>query len=222
MGCSYKTQSYINNYKHGDFSSSVVANVSILSSKDSRSEGHVSDLKKATPDNPNFVAKAFSLTTSHFFWPNSDKKLGEVIREWCSWCLSCKAIVSSKKGCMLNHASIYTIKSATKILSRCHTLILDLKILIQISFLFLIFFQFTVFYPAIFFTVLQLRILLFLSLIFMHIRPCKVSFLHLQVVRRFLNHCTFSGILFKIFAKIMKKGILVISCSGIFSPYICL
>jgi len=76
MGCSYKPQSYINNYKRGDFSSSVVANLSILSSKDSRSEGHVSDLKKATPDNPNFVAKAFSLTTSRFFWPNSDKKLG--------------------------------------------------------------------------------------------------------------------------------------------------
>ena len=62
------------------------------------------------------VAKAFSLTTSRFFWPNSDKKLGEVIRERCSCRLSCKTIVSSKKGCILNHAAIYAIKSAVKIL----------------------------------------------------------------------------------------------------------
>ncbi|XP_024632372.1 DDT domain-containing protein PTM isoform X5 [Medicago truncatula] len=117
MGCSYKPQSYINNYMHGDFSASAAANLAIVSSEDSRSEGHVFDLKKATPDNPNLVAKAFSLTASRFFWPNSDKKLGEVIRERCSWCLSCKAIVSSKKGCMLNHAAIYAIKSAAKILS---------------------------------------------------------------------------------------------------------
>jgi len=117
MGCSYKPQSYINNYMHGDFAASAAAKLAILSSEDSRSEGHVSDLKNATPDNPNLVAKAFSLTASRFFWPYSDKKLGEVIRERCSWCLSCKSPVSSKKGCMLNHAAIYATKSAAKILS---------------------------------------------------------------------------------------------------------
>jgi len=44
--------------------------------------------------------------------------------------------------------------------------------------------QFTVFYSAIF-TVLQLHILLFLSLIFLHIRPSKVPFLHYKSLESF-------------------------------------
>ncbi|MCH85461.1 chromodomain-helicase-DNA-binding protein, partial [Trifolium medium] len=116
-GYSYKPQAYMNSYMHGDFAASAAANLAVLSSEDSRPEGHVSDLRKATSENTNLLAKAFSLTASRFFWPSSDKKLAEVIRERCGWCLSCKALVPSKKGCMLNHAAICATKSAMKILS---------------------------------------------------------------------------------------------------------
>ena len=51
----------------------------------------------------------------------------------------------------------------------CHTLILDLKILVQISFLFSDTFKFTVFS-----TVLQTHIVLLLSPIFLHLKPSKV------------------------------------------------
>ncbi|KAL2593794.1 hypothetical protein AAZX31_12G170300 [Glycine max] len=118
MGCSYKPQSYINYYMHGDFAASAAANLAVLSSEDSRSEGHVSgNLGKATSGNTYLLAKAFSQTASRFFWPSSEKKLVEVPRERCGWCISCKAPVSSKKGCMLNHAAISATKSAMKILS---------------------------------------------------------------------------------------------------------
>ncbi|XP_045802851.1 DDT domain-containing protein PTM-like [Trifolium pratense] len=116
-GYSYKQQAYVNTYMHGDFAASAAASLAILSSDDSRPERHVSDLRKAASENTNLLAKAFSLTASRFFWPSSDKKLAEVIRERCGWCLSCKALVSSKKGCMLNHAAICATKSAMKILS---------------------------------------------------------------------------------------------------------
>ncbi|KAG4972219.1 hypothetical protein JHK85_038640 [Glycine max] len=118
MGCSYKPQSYINYYMHGDVAASAAANLAVLSSEDSRSEGHVSgNLGKATSGNTYLLAKAFSQTASRFFWPSSEKKLVEVPRERCGWCISCKASVSSKKGCMLNHAAISATKSAMKILS---------------------------------------------------------------------------------------------------------
>lgn len=118
MGCSYKPQSYINYYMHGDVAASAAANLAVLSSEDSRSEGHVSgNLGKATSGNTYLLAKAFSQTASRFFWPSSEKKLVEVPRERCGWCISCKAPVSSKKGCMLNHAAISATKSAMKILS---------------------------------------------------------------------------------------------------------
>ncbi|XP_020231011.1 DDT domain-containing protein PTM [Cajanus cajan] len=118
MGCSYKPQSYTNYYMHGDFAASAAANLAVLSSEDSRSEGHVSDnLGKATSGNTYLLAKAFSLTASRFFWPSSEKKLVEVPRERCGWCISCKAFVSSKKGCMLNHAALSATKNAMKILS---------------------------------------------------------------------------------------------------------
>ncbi|KAL5081861.1 hypothetical protein RYX36_010282 [Vicia faba] len=117
MGCSYKPQSYINYYMHGDFAASAAANLAILSSEDSRSEGHMIDLRRATSENTNLIAKAFSLTVSRFVWPSSDKKLVEVPRERCGWCLSCKAPASSKKGCMLNHAAICATKSAVRTFS---------------------------------------------------------------------------------------------------------
>ena len=118
MGFSYKPLSYINYYMHGDFAASAAAKLAILSSEESRSEGHVSDSQRKTISaNIYLQAKAFSLTASRFFWPTAEKKLVEVPRERCGWCFSCKAPASSKRGCMLNHAAINATKSALKILA---------------------------------------------------------------------------------------------------------
>ncbi|XP_028808128.1 DDT domain-containing protein PTM [Neltuma alba] len=118
MGFSFKPQSYVNHYMHGDFAASAAAKLAILSSEDSRSEGHVIDnLRKFTAEGASLQAKAFSMTVSRFFWPSSEKKPVEVPRERCGWCLSCKASASSKRGCMLNHAALSATKSAIKVLS---------------------------------------------------------------------------------------------------------
>ncbi|KAK4255189.1 hypothetical protein QN277_008216 [Acacia crassicarpa] len=123
MGFSFKPQSYVNHYMHGDFAASAAGKLAILSSEDSRSEGHVSDnLRKFTAESASLQAKAFSMTVSRFFWPSSEKKLVEVPRERCGWCLSCKASASSKRGCMLNHAALSATKSAIKVLSGLSTI----------------------------------------------------------------------------------------------------
>ncbi|CAL0304038.1 unnamed protein product [Lupinus luteus] len=115
MGFSYKPLAYINYYMHGDFAASAAAKLAVLSSEESRSESHVSDnQRKSTAAIVYLQAKAFSLTASRFFWPSSEKKLVEVPRERCGWCLSCKSHVSSKRGCMLNHAALSATKSAMK------------------------------------------------------------------------------------------------------------
>lgn len=118
LGSSLKPQAYINNYMHGDFAASAAARLAVLSSEEARvSEAHASDPRKVASSNNFLQAKAFSLTASRFFWPSSEKKLVEVPRERCGWCLSCKAPVSSKRGCMLNHACLCATKVATKILA---------------------------------------------------------------------------------------------------------
>uniref|UniRef100_A0A803QKU9 Uncharacterized protein n=1 Tax=Cannabis sativa TaxID=3483 RepID=A0A803QKU9_CANSA len=117
MGHLYKPQSYLNYYMHGDFAASAAAKLATLLPEGTRnSEAYASDSKKASSENY-LQVKAFSLTASRFFWPTSDKKLVEVPRERCGWCLSCKASVSSKRGCMLNHAALSATKSAMKTLA---------------------------------------------------------------------------------------------------------
>ncbi|KAF3455123.1 hypothetical protein FNV43_RR05571 [Rhamnella rubrinervis] len=117
-GSLYKPQAYLNHYMHGDFAASAAAKLAVLSSEESRlSEAHASDNHKKVTSANNLQAKAFSLTASRFFWPSSEKKLVEVPRERCGWCLSCKAAVSSKRGCMLNHAALSATKGAMKILA---------------------------------------------------------------------------------------------------------
>ncbi|CAL0329043.1 unnamed protein product [Lupinus luteus] len=118
MGLSYKPLSYINYYMHGDFAASAAAKLAVLSSEESRSEGHVSEnQRKTTAAIVYLQAKAFSLTASRFFWPSSEKKHVEVPRERCGWCFSCKSAVTSKKGCMLNHVALSATKNVTKFFS---------------------------------------------------------------------------------------------------------
>lgn len=118
MGSLYKPQAYINHYMHGDFASSAAAKLALFSSEETRvPEVRASDSSKKVPSENYLQTKAFSSVASRFFWPTSEKKLVEVPRERCGWCLSCKAIVSSKRGCMLNHAALSATKGAMKILS---------------------------------------------------------------------------------------------------------
>ncbi|KAL7198312.1 hypothetical protein ACSBR2_020753 [Camellia fascicularis] len=118
MGSHFKSQAYINNYVHGDFAASAAVNLAILSTEESRvSESHSDNRRKLVSANTSLQVKAFSSAAIRFFWPNSEKKLVEVPRERCSWCLSCRAPVTSKEACLLNGAASNAIKGAMKILA---------------------------------------------------------------------------------------------------------
>ena len=83
----------------------------------------------------------------------------------------------------------------------CHTLILDLKILVRIPFLFSDTFKFTVFS-----TVLQTHIVLLLSPIFLHTKPSKVFSRitsHLKISKRIAYFPAFYS---KFLHKIIQKG----------------
>lgn len=117
MGALYKPQAYINYYMHGEFAASAATKLAVISSEEARiSDNHaLANPRKVASANNLLQTKAFSLIASRFFWPSSEKKLVEVPRERCGWCLSCKALVASKRGCMLNHAALSATKGAMKI-----------------------------------------------------------------------------------------------------------
>ena len=98
----------------------------------------------------------------------------------------------------------------------CHTLILDLKILVQISFLFSNTFKFTVFS-----TVLKTHIVLLLSPIFLHTKPSKVFSRitsHLKISKRIAYFPAFYS---KFLHKIIQKGHFghFLQWNPFFSPY---
>lgn len=119
MGSSFKPQAYLNVYIHGDFAASAGANLAILSSEEKlASQPQASSShRKFMSANYSLQAKAFSLAAKRFYWPNYEKKLVEVSRERCGWCLSCKSSINSKRGCLLNAAASNAIKGAAKILA---------------------------------------------------------------------------------------------------------
>ncbi|KAG5566604.1 hypothetical protein RHGRI_002233 [Rhododendron griersonianum] len=124
MGSHFKPQAYVNNYTHGDFAASAAAKLAILLPEENQVSGsQASDKrKKVVAANNLLQVKAFSSAAIRFFWPNCEKKLVEVPRERCGWCLSCKAAVSCKKGCLLNAAVSNAIKGAMKIIAGLRTL----------------------------------------------------------------------------------------------------
>ncbi|XP_052184924.1 DDT domain-containing protein PTM-like [Diospyros lotus] len=118
MGSNFKPQAYINAYTHGDFAASAATGLAVLSSEENQvSESHASDNRRKVSANYSLQIKAFSSVAARFFWPNFEKKLVEVPRERCGWCLSCEASVSSKRGCLLNAAASNATKGAMKILA---------------------------------------------------------------------------------------------------------
>lgn len=119
MGSSFKKNGYINNYLHGDFAASAAANLAILSSEENQVLAcrTSNNRRKVISDNISLQIKAFSSVSMRFFWPNSEKKLVDIPRERCSWCFSCKASVSSKRGCLLNAAASNAVRGAIKVLA---------------------------------------------------------------------------------------------------------
>lgn len=123
MGSSFRITGYINFYLHGDFSASAASNLAILTSEENQvPESRSSDNnRKIRCTSVALQVKAFSSAAMRFFWPNTEKKLVEVARERCTWCFSCKAPVTSKRGCLLNAAASNAIRDAMKVFAGFRT-----------------------------------------------------------------------------------------------------
>ncbi|XP_058087295.1 DDT domain-containing protein PTM-like [Magnolia sinica] len=118
LGTSFKPQAYVNQYIPGDVAASAAAAIARLGSengKSSESRG-ASKAKKIVSENTSLQVKAFAEATIHFLWPSSERKLIEIPREKCGWCLACKAPVNSRKGCLFNSAAINALKGAARVL----------------------------------------------------------------------------------------------------------
>ncbi|GFZ12846.1 PHD finger family protein [Actinidia rufa] len=100
IGTHPKSQTYVNNYTHGDFAASAAANLAILSSEENRvSESQVSDSRsKVVSANNLLQVKSFSSASIRFFWPNSEKNLVEVPRETCGATKFLAGLCPAKNG----------------------------------------------------------------------------------------------------------------------------
>lgn len=117
MGASFKPKGYINQYIVGDLAASVAANLAVLASENSKaSEAQSSNPGKVTFGNIAMHIKAFSGAALHFQWPSSEKKLIDVPRERCGWCIACKFAGTLRKGCLLNLAASNALKGDPKVI----------------------------------------------------------------------------------------------------------
>ena len=67
--------------------------------------------------------KAFSSAAAQFVWPSTEKKLMEVPRDRCGWCLACRSsAIGNKKACFLNMATANAAKGSARILSAMHVI----------------------------------------------------------------------------------------------------
>ncbi|XP_008776138.1 DDT domain-containing protein PTM-like isoform X1 [Phoenix dactylifera] len=112
----FKAQGYVNQYIQGDVAASAAAGLAVLTSEESKDlEAHASsNPRKTVAANIALQIKAFSGATIQFLWPNPEKKLMEVPRERCGWCIACKGANTNKKGCLLNLAAINAIKGSAR------------------------------------------------------------------------------------------------------------
>ncbi|EHA8590978.1 DDT domain-containing protein PTM [Cocos nucifera] len=112
----FKAQGYVNQYIQGDVAASAAASLAVLTSEESKDlESHASsNPRKTVAANIALQIKAFSGVTIHFLWPNPEKKLMEVPRERCGWCIACKGASTNKKGCLLNLAATNAIKGSAR------------------------------------------------------------------------------------------------------------
>ena len=117
---SFKPQAYMNLYNHGNIAASAAANIAVITSDDSKvsaSQLTAKHRKKMAADNA-LQLKAFSSAATQFLWPSTEKKLMEVPRDRCGWCLACRSsAIGTKKACFLNMATSNAVKCSARILS---------------------------------------------------------------------------------------------------------
>jgi len=117
---SFKPQAYMNLYNHGNIAASAAANLAVITSdegKISASKLTANPRKRMAADNC-LQLKAFSSAAAQFVWPSTEKKLMEVPRDRCGWCLACRSsAIGNKKACFLNMATANAAKGSARILS---------------------------------------------------------------------------------------------------------
>ncbi|KAJ4795460.1 PHD finger family protein [Rhynchospora pubera] len=118
LGPTFKPYLYLNQYMHGDVAATAAATFAILSAEESNSKASdASNPRKVTQHMMILQMKAFSQAASQFVWPSADRRLMEVPRDRCGWCMSCKGPNIHKKGCLLNWAAANAIKGSARSLS---------------------------------------------------------------------------------------------------------
>ncbi|KAK8447246.1 hypothetical protein SEVIR_8G027707v4 [Setaria viridis] len=122
---SFKPQAYMNLYNHGNIAASAAANLAVITSdegKVSASKQTANPRKRMAADN-SLQLKAFSSAAAQFVWPSTEKKLMEVPRDRCGWCLACRSsAIGNKKACFLNMATANAAKGSARILSVMHVI----------------------------------------------------------------------------------------------------
>lgn len=116
LGTSFKPHAYMNQYIHGDAAASAAANLALLTSENGRASEIIasSDSRKVTAENISLQAKAFSEVALHFQWPTAERKLLDIPRDKCGWCIGCKAPPNRKMRCLLNSAALSALKRTAK------------------------------------------------------------------------------------------------------------
>ena len=122
---SFKPQAYMNLYNQGNIAACAAANLAVITAdqgKVSSSQLTTNSRKKIAADNA-LQVKVFSSATAQFVWPSTEKKLMEVPRDRCDWCLACRSsAIGNKKACFLNMAAANATKSSARILSAMHVI----------------------------------------------------------------------------------------------------
>ncbi|KAL6839776.1 hypothetical protein ACP4OV_030464 [Aristida adscensionis] len=116
----FDPRAYLNLYVHGKIAASAAANLAVITSNEGKMSAFKLDTnqrKKMAEENAQQL-KAFSSIEVQFVWPRSEKKLMEVPRDRCGWCLACRSsAVGNKKACFLNVATANAAKGSARILS---------------------------------------------------------------------------------------------------------
>ncbi|KAJ1264720.1 hypothetical protein BS78_08G022400 [Paspalum vaginatum] len=122
---SFKPQAYINLYNHGNIAASAAANLAVITSDEGKVSGSqlTTNSRKKTAAENALQLKAFSSEAAQFVWPSTEKKLMEVPRVRCGWCLACKSSASgNKKACFLNVATSNAAIGSARIFSSMHVI----------------------------------------------------------------------------------------------------
>ncbi|KAF0896539.1 hypothetical protein E2562_024392 [Oryza meyeriana var. granulata] len=117
---SFRPQAYMNLYNHGNVAASAAANLAVLKSDEGKaSTSHLTtNQRKKLAADCALQMKAFSSAALLFVWPSTEKKVMEVPRDKCGWCLACQSSAGGhKKACFLNMATANASKGSARILS---------------------------------------------------------------------------------------------------------